>query len=82
MMLTTEWSDWNNSNYYWARSVYVRPESRHTVIFKESFDLAKMIAQSAGAEALCFYVDRHNVNSQNVYRSLGMHESHCLMYER
>ena len=26
LMLTTEWSDWNNCNYYWIQSVYVRQE--------------------------------------------------------
>ena len=24
LMLTTEWSDWNNCNYYWIQSVYVQ----------------------------------------------------------
>ena len=81
LLLTTEWSDWNNCNYYWIQSVYVRPESRHQGVFKEMFDFAKTIAQSEGAGALRLYVDRHNVNAQKVYQSLGMHESHYLMYE-
>lgn len=81
LMLTTEWSDWNNCNYYWIQSVYVRPESRHHGVFKELFDMAKTIAQSEGASALRLYVDRHNVNAQKVYQALGMHESHYLMYE-
>ena len=34
LMLTTEWSDWNNCNYYWIQSVYVRPENRHQGVFK------------------------------------------------
>jgi len=29
LMLTTEWSDWNNCNYYWVQSVYAHPKSRH-----------------------------------------------------
>ena len=81
LMLTTEWSDWNNCNYYWIQSVYVRPENRHQGVFKELFDFAKAIAQSEGAGALRLYVDRNNVNAQKVYQSLGMHESHYLMYE-
>ena len=81
LMLTTEWSDWNNCNYYWIQSVYVRPENRHQGVFKELFDFAKAIAQSEGAGALRLYVDRKNVNAQTVYQSLGMHESHYLMYE-
>ncbi len=81
LMLTTEWSDWNNSNYYWIQSVYVRPECRHQGVFKELFDFAKAIAQSEGAGALRLSVDRNNINAQQVYQSLGMHECHYLMYE-
>ena len=81
LMLTTEWSDWNNCNYYWIQSVYVLPESRHQGVFKELFDFAKAIAQSEGAGALRLYVDRNNINAQKVYQSLGMHECHYLMYE-
>ena len=81
LMLTTEWSDWNNCNYYWTQSVYVRPESRHQGVFKELFDFAKTIAQSEGADALRLYVDRNNFNAQKVYQSLGMRESHYLLYE-
>ena len=81
LMLTTEWSDWNNCNYYWIQSVYVCPESRHQGVFKELFDFANAIAQSEGAGALRLYVDRNNFNAQKVYQSLGMHESHYLMFE-
>ena len=81
LMLTTEWSDWNNCNYYWIQSVYVCPESRHQGVFKELFDFANAIAQSEGAGALRLYVDRNNINAQKVYQSLGMRESHYLMFE-
>ena len=81
LMLTTEWSDWNNCNYYWIQSVYVRQENRDQGVFKELFDFAKAIAQSEGAGALRLYVDCNNVNAQKVYQSLGMHASHYLMYE-
>ena len=81
LMLTTGWSDWNKCNYYWTHSGYVCPESRHQGVFKELFDFAKAIAQSEGAGALRLYVDRNNINAQKVYQSLGMHESHYLMYE-
>lgn len=27
LMLTTEWSDWNNCNYYWIQSVYADPKA-------------------------------------------------------
>lgn len=81
LMLTTEWSDWNDCNYYWIQSVYVAPEHRHNGVFHELFDFAKAIAESEGAGALRLYVDKNNTSAQKVYQSLGMHESHYLMYE-
>jgi len=81
LMLTTEWSDWNNCNYYWIQSVYVAPEFRHKGVFHELFDFAKAIAASDNAGALRLYVDKNNTSAQKVYQALGMHESHYLMYE-
>ncbi len=81
LMLTTEWSDWNNGVYYWIQSVYVRPDDRKQGVFSELFELAKSIAQSQNAGALRLYVDEHNLVAQKVYQSLGMHPSHYLMYE-
>lgn len=81
LMLTQEWSDWNNAPYYWIQSVYVRPDSRRQGVFKELFEFARVIAESEQAGALRLYVDRHNTVAQKVYKSLGMHDSHYLMYE-
>lgn len=81
LMLTTEWSDWNNGVYYWIQSVYVSPDYRKQGVFSELFELAKSIAQSQNAGALRLYVDEHNLVAQKVYQSLGMHPSHYLMYE-
>ncbi|MFB6272108.1 MAG: N-acetyltransferase family protein, partial [Salinibacter sp.] len=30
LMITTEWSDWRNADFWWIQSVYVRPEARRT----------------------------------------------------
>ena len=81
LMLTTEWSDWNNCSYYWIQSVYVRPEFRKKGVFTELFDFARVIAQSDGAGSLRLYVDKNNAAAQKAYHKLGMHESHYLMYE-
>ena len=29
LMITTEWSDWRNGNFWWIQSVYVKPDFRH-----------------------------------------------------
>lgn len=81
LMLTTEWSDWNNCSYYWIQSVYVRPESRKKGVFTELLDFARVIARSDGGGILRLYVDKKNAAAQEVYQKSGMHESHYLMYE-
>ncbi len=81
LMLTQEWSDWNNAPYYWIQSVYVRPAFRRQGVFRELFDFARVIAESEQAGGLRLYVDKHNTVAQKVYASLGMHDSHYIMYE-
>jgi ribosomal protein S18 acetylase RimI-like enzyme len=81
LMLTTEWSDWNNARYYWIQSVYVHPEFRRQGVFRELFEFARVIAENDNAGALRLYVDKENIVAQKVYQSLGMHDSHYLMYE-
>lgn len=81
LMLTTEWSDWHNCQYYWIQSVYVRPGSRRRGAFRAMFAYAREAARRAGAAALRLYVDRDNSAAMETYRSLGMRESHYLMYE-
>jgi ribosomal protein S18 acetylase RimI-like enzyme len=81
LMLTTEWSDWNNARYYWIQSVYVHPEFRRQGVFRELFEFARIIAENDNAGALRLYVDKENIVAQKVYQSLGMHDSHYLMYE-
>lgn len=81
MMLTTEWSDWNNCRYYWMQSVYVRPDARRQGVFRELFDFAKAVAMSEDAAALRLYVDKDNKAAQAVYQKLGMRDSHYALYE-
>ena len=34
LMITQEWSDWNNEWYWWIQSVYVIPEFRKQGVYK------------------------------------------------
>ena len=36
LMITTEWSDWRNANFWWIQSVYVRPAARRAGIYRGS----------------------------------------------
>ena len=81
LMLTREWSDWNNGWYWWIQSVYVMPEHRGQGIFRAMYTKVIEMAKEQNIAQVRLYVDRHNTNAQKVYQKLGMEECHYLMYE-
>ena len=81
LMITREWSDWNNGWYWWIQSVYVMPEHRGQGIFRAMYTKVIEMAKEQNIAQVRLYVDRHNTNAQKVYQKLGMEECHYLMYE-
>ena len=81
LMLTREWSDWNNQWYWWIQSVYVMPEYRKKGVYKAMYSTLKDMAQENGVSQIRLYADRTNLSAQQVYQRLGMRESHYLMFE-
>ncbi len=81
LMLTREWSDWNNGWYWWIQSVYVAPEYRRQGIYKSIYHTVCADAKQQNVAQVRLYVDKTNTRGQKVYASLGMHESHYLIYE-
>ena len=81
LMLTREWSDWNNQWYWWIQSVYVMPEYRKKGVYKAMYATLKDMAQENGVSQIRLYADRTNLSAQEVYQRLGMRESHYLMFE-
>lgn len=81
LMLTREWSDWNNGWYWWIQSVYVAPDFRRQGIYRSMYHAVCNDAKEENVAQVRLYVDKTNVRGQKVYASLGMHESHYLLYE-
>lgn len=81
LMLTREWSDWNNQWYWWIQSVYVMPEYRKKGVYKALYATLKDMARENGVSQIRLYADRSNLSAQQVYQRLGMTESHYLMFE-
>lgn len=81
LMITREWSDWNNGWYWWIQSVYVMPEHRGQGVFRAMYTKVIEMANDQNIAQVRLYVDRHNTNAQKVYQKLGMEECHYLMYE-
>ena len=81
LMITREWSDWNNGWYWWIQSVYVSPTHRHRGIFKAMYHKVLDIAKAEGISQVRLYVDKTNTPAQAVYEKVGMAECHYSMYE-
>ena len=81
LMLTREWSDWNNCWYWWVQSVYVLPQYRGKGIYRAMYARVKEMAQESNVTQVRLYVDKGNVTAQKVYQQLGMSECHYYMYE-
>lgn len=82
LMVTTEWSDWRNAVFWWIQSVYVLPQNRRQGIYAKLYARVKELAAEQGN--VCgfrLYVEKENTVAQATYQSLGMEESHYLMYE-
>lgn len=82
LMLTYEWSDWRNGDWWWIQSVYVDPACRrqgcYATLYRHVFEAAKA---TPGVCGLRLYVEHHNAAAQRTYESLGMADAGYRMYE-
>ena len=82
LLVTFEWSDWRNGDFWWIQSVYVAPEARRGGVFRALYGEVAQRAAASGAVGLRLYVETENERAQRTYRELGMSECHYLMYEQ
>ena len=82
LMITTEWSDWRNADFWWIQSVYVRPSARRTGVYTALHREVRRRAQEAGDVCgLRLYVERDNAAARAAYETRGMSEPPYRMYE-
>ena len=83
LLVTTEWSDWRNGDWWWIQSVYVVPAARRSGVFRALHaGVAARAARASGVVGLRLYVERDNTRAQATYRSLGMLEAPYRMFEQ
>jgi GNAT superfamily N-acetyltransferase len=81
LMITYEWSDWRNGDWWWLQSVYVLPEYRRHGVFRTLYSEVERLATThADVVGVRLYVERENQHAQRTYVSLGMQEEHYRMY--
>lgn len=82
LMLTREWSDWRNGEWWWIQSVYVAPEHRRCGVFRALYRHVEQQARASGVIGLRLYVERDNAAAQATYASLGMVDAGYRIFEQ
>ncbi|HEX6832622.1 MAG TPA: GNAT family N-acetyltransferase [Rudaea sp.] len=82
LMITYEWSDWRNGDWWWFQSVYVAPAHRRGGVFGALYrEVERRARATAGVIGLRLYVERDNAAAQRTYAALGMTETAYRLYE-
>jgi ribosomal protein S18 acetylase RimI-like enzyme len=83
LMITYEWSDWRNGDWWWLQSVYVHPEYRRSGVFRALYAHIEQLASAReDVVGIRLYVERDNRHAQQTYEALGMREDAYRMYAK
>ncbi len=83
LMITYEWSDWRNGDWWWLQSVYVAPSFRRRGCYSALHaEVERAARATAGVVGLRLYVERENRHAQATYAARGLAETHYAMWER
>ena len=83
LMITYEWSDWRNGQWWWLQSVYVEPQHRRGGLFRAMYAAVEQRVRAAPqAIGLRLYVERDNARAMRTYDALGMHETAYRVFEQ
>jgi len=76
LMVSYEWSDWRNGDWWWIQSVYVMPEARRCGVFSALYaDVEARARSTQGVVGLRLYVEHENRDAQATYAALGMSDA-------
>lgn len=82
LMITHEWSDWRNGDFWWIQSVYVAPAARRAGVFRALYSHVERLA--LGAPSVCgirLYVETENTRAQRTYEHCGMRNAGYVVME-
>lgn len=73
LLITYEWSDWRNANFWWIQSVYVHPDWRNRGVFRAMYEFVLQQAESrSDVCGIRLYVEQDNAPAIAVYDKLGL----------
>ena len=82
LLVTYEWSDWRNADFWWIQSVYVNPDWRRRGVYRSMHQYILEIARArTDVCGVRLYVERENAIAQSVYKRLNLHETKYRMWE-
>lgn len=82
MLITYEWSDWRNGDFWWIQSVWVEPACRAQGVFRTLYSNVESLARSrSDVCGLRLYVERENARAQSTYERCGMKHTVYEMFE-
>ena len=83
LMITYEWSDWRNGDWWWLQSVYVRPGHRRHGVFRALYaEIERRAAATADVIGVRLYVEQDNRRAQQTYVALGMQPTYYRIYQK
>jgi len=83
LLVTYEWSDWRDGDWWWIQSVYVSEPARRKGVFRALYaELERLARATPRVVGLRLYVEWENLRAQETYRALGMNQCHYHQYER
>lgn len=82
LLITYEWSDWRNGNFWWVQSVYVREDHRGRGVFQALFRHVERLARRRkDVCGLRLYMDAHNVRARRAYERLSFKLTNYELFE-
>lgn len=83
LLVTREWSDWRNGDWWWIQSVYVMPDARRSGVFRALHaEVERRARAMPGVVGLRLYVEDANINAQATYAALGMVDARYRLLEQ
>jgi len=82
LMITSEWSDWRNADFWWIQSVYVLPPARKQGVFHKLYD--QLMSEAKSRDDICglrLYTEKGNRSAQATYLALDMQRAKYEMFE-
>ena len=80
-LITYEWSDWRNGDFWWIQSVYVAAGFRKKGVFRKLYQHIRDAAEARrDVCGLRLYVEAENENARRAYERLGMKNTPYRLY--